>query len=1714
MKLILTKNHQTRFFAATLLFCSIISTLTYSQTWTPKHYWTFNGSNPLADSTGTAPLVPTYFQSTYTISNAQANTGVGKYLSLTSTAKAITSNVAFSPDSGFTFELLFRPGANINEVVQFITRRDGAISIRYCFPFFRFTTKSTPTGSSTAVNDNWDLDLRGIGRGTYGYYMDGNWHHLVFKYNAKAGTKEIWVDGQLPTGFSKTIPGGSIPLNSGSSNSNILDLNTNTAYYQYVGDMDEIALYTYALPGPMIYKHYQEFTQNKPYSFSNTTTNPPAAAPITAGIDIQEYAPGHPNSTTDALVQLKSFPAVRNKPSSTLFPNFCVFNPAHVAGYGISTSPQSVLVQRSKEVQTELVKNFNYALMVTSNTTRYTSFTDTNDYDGAWIKMANQNPTWKTSANTYWPQLAPNVIGKTSKNPYIESTTLPANSYMRNNAGQYLDMYGNITTSGRTISPESPVDSLKLDGQTQKFYLNKLSTSLTRPIDLVFENGEVIPAWTDVGLQKDPTVTAAYNASGVNNWRVYKGRGLKRLTDSYMNEWRTQTNMTGTRIYHYYLNGHPVYAWDWASVRGLQSYTNNQYYSCGDIYMQWPSNWRYWQGAAHGWQYMIEGRHEEISLGDKLFSPVVSPGWNSDEEVIVRPAQWLGFLKAVSMAGAENFGCGYFVTSTPYQNPNNYVWQMAIPGYAQGIASRYADLFSNGYLMTGDVPQSAASGGGKPGYTFYAGDIRKLVVVRKHDNLAKYAITGTIQPNSNMMGNAELEGNATIKVDGNTLTFKIRRQGSTYIYDRTNTSAPVFYQLDAWHESTHPYYWSKTFNLEAEIFDNVNANLEIKTQVPAGTTAGDYTNYTTYTTFKTVTGAEYNFTPRGTTAANHYVWVKARSRGGVNTGFNISINGVSMFNVTCVKDSNWTWYRYDTGSNAQMTLTNLALTNQKLIITPTNSNLEIDLITITPTAGNFYSTFASPCSATATANITPSGATTFCQGGSVTLSANSGTSYIWSTGATTQSINVTTSGTFTVTVTGSAGSAISSPLSVTVNAKPSNSISYTGSLTICQGNSIALSSSATTGTYLWSNGATTKSINAASAGTYTVTVTGTNGCSTASTPVTVAVTSITPSTITAGGSTTLCTGSSVSLTANTGTSYLWSNGATTKSITASTAGNYIVTVTQPTGCTSASPATAVTVGSAPTPTITANGPTNFCTGSNVVLTASSGVAYLWSNGATTSSITVSTTGNYTVRVTQSGGCSATSSVTATTVGSAPVPTITNSGSNSLCSGSVVTLTATTGTAYLWSNGATTNSITTGTAGSYTVRVTQTGGCSATSTPTVLTVNTASTPTITPNGSTALCTGSSVTLTASVGSAYKWSNNATTSSITVSTAGVYSVNVTQSNGCSATSSSLVVTVGSAPTPTITANGPLTFCTGGSVVLTATSGTAYLWSNGATTPSITVTTSGNYTVRVTQAGGCFATSSTTTVTVGTGSAVTPTITASGPTKFCQGGSVQLTATTGTAYLWSNGATTKTITASTGGNYTVSVAQSTGCAAVSSATTVTVDPVATFTVTPSGPLSFCVGGNVKFNVTNSNAGTYVWYKNNVVVYTGTSTQFTVTTAGVYKMRAQLNSCGVFSIPYTVTTPCRAGEVLPDELNLTAYPNPFSDLINFGFELAENGPVSIKIFDATGKLIDVILDNSYLSSGETRIEYPTNHLAGGIYIVELTTSSITKRLKLVSAR
>jgi hypothetical protein len=141
--------------------------------------------------------------------------------------------------------------------------------------------------------------------------------------------------------------------------------------------------------------------------------------------------------------------------------------------------------------------------------------------------------------------------------------------------------------------------------------------------------------------------------------------------------------------------------------------------------------------------------------------------------------------------------------------------------------------------------------------------------------------------------------------------------------------------------------------------------------------------------------------------------------------------------------------------------------------------------------------------------------------------------------------------------------------------------------------------------------------------------------------------------------------------------YLWSTGATTASITVKTSGNYTLTVKDANGCSSAVSSQAVTVNPLPVATIAAGGPTTFCPSGTVILTASAGSSYLWSTGATTQSINATSTGNYTVTVTNSNGCSVTSASMAVLVQDLVSPVFTSTQANA-----IVALDAISGTAVL------------------------------------------------------------------------------------------------------------------------------------------------------------------------------------------------------------------------------------------------------------------------------------------------------------------------------------------------------------------------------------------------------------------------------------------------
>ena len=349
----------------------------------------------------------------------------------------------------------------------------------------------------------------------------------------------------------------------------------------------------------------------------------------------------------------------------------------------------------------------------------------------------------------------------------------------------------------------------------------------------------------------------------------------------------------------------------------------------------------------------------------------------------------------------------------------------------------------------------------------------------------------------------------------------------------------------------------------------------------------------------------------------------------------------------------------------------------------------------------------------------------------------------------------------------------------------------------------------------------------------------------------------TSSTVTAnaGSDESICLGESVTLTASGGSSYSWSNGATTKSITVNpnTTTTYTVTVSE--GGNSDSDDVIITVNS-----VTAGAGSNktITEGDSITLTAAGGDSYIWSTGETTQNIVVSptTTTTYTVTA-KKGSCEDTDTVTIT-VNEATSSTVTaNAGSDeSICLGESVTLTASGGTSYKWSTGQTAKSITVSPSSTQTYTVTVSEGSVSDTDDVIVTVNDVTADagsTITINE------GESTTLTASGGDSYLWSTGAKSKSITVNPnkTTIYSVTVYKKN-CE-DSDSVQVTVNqnivtNPPPASANAGDNVSICLGESVTLNATGGDSYVWSSGETNGTISVspTRTTTYTLKATRGG----------------------------------------------------------------------------------------------------------------------------------------------------------------------------------------------------------------------------------------------------------------------
>jgi len=583
--------------------------------------------------------------------------------------------------------------------------------------------------------------------------------------------------------------------------------------------------------------------------------------------------------------------------------------------------------------------------------------------------------------------------------------------------------------------------------------------------------------------------------------------------------------------------------------------------------------------------------------------------------------------------------------------------------------------------------------------------------------------------------------------------------------------------------------------------------------------------------------------------------------------------------------------------------------------------------------------------------------------GSICLSPSAGTApytFTWSSGQSTSCISGLTAGTYTVILADANG--CDDTISIPVTAPALLTVTITSTNVACSGTGNGTATAVVSGgttlyTYLWSTGSVLPGVVGLSAGNYSVTVTDNNGCIGSATvaitePValttTISSTNITCNSFCDGVATLAASGGTGAYT------YSWlPGGETTSSITGLCPGNYAVTATDASGCTS-SKTVAITVPAVISTTVTPTDATCFggCNGT-AIATSTGGTGaytYSWNPGALTGfSVTGLCANSYVLTTTDANGCVVTSSfnISSPSVLQAGITSTPTSCTNT-CDGTATAspLGGTGAYTFLWSNGQTTITATGLCATSYTLTLSDANGCTI-----APTTNIASPPALTQassvTGATCLVCNGDITVIGSGGTppySYFWSTGATTGTITGLCAGIYIDTLMDANGCISVDT---ISVSNTTGPVISLTGTNIDCFGGcngtATVATVTgNGPPWIYSWSFTAPTQTTQTAtglcaNQYFASVSDISGCV-TIDDVNITEPGALAANASVTNASCFGICNG-SISATPTGGTGaytYAWlPGGQTTNSITGQCAGNYTLTLRDANNCSLVSAIT-----------------------------------------------------------------------------------------------------------------------------------------------------------------------------------
>ncbi|MEM7035361.1 MAG: T9SS type A sorting domain-containing protein, partial [Bacteroidota bacterium] len=787
---------------------------------------------------------------------------------------------------------------------------------------------------------------------------------------------------------------------------------------------------------------------------------------FTVGINLDQYPLNYgTGSENDAREQLQNYPGPRYRPEHGLRANIPFFGTPNLLGHYQDLSPVAspASAMESADIIKELVENYHYMVPFFQN--QLTPARLNNDqfesrHLAIWASMP-QNQKYPRTTISYWLQLHPddmlnpsgtvntphqyfdaedfwqpgfvNLSCTATPDPNINGTAyiarrdLPAalETYTNNNVSPYFPCGAapcGVTGTGQPISRWSfagPLSYANEDGKTlagHVYHLFDQFPLLKERLDYMAENGEEPPVCQDPNDLATTTQMAAIPIN-FNNYDDY--RGFRKVEFRMTYEDAVLEDVDRPALLSDVL-GHKTSPMVWYEMDGrsriyprLREINMNESgtraYPTPSIYPNRANRWFNSAAALTGLEEITLGKDMELSFGDDLFAPYVSPqindrdengngNYGAVDEHAIRPGQWLGLLKVLSGMGAEYFH--EFLFNVPQDAPNFtnvqypewYIWQTSTPAYAQAITSRYEDILRDSELLQGDWNNYIAPVT-TPRYLFWAGNAQTPTAVRRYNqNQDRYLIATSVQQtldsplgeNTPRIDSVSINLNAGLSIAPNTLRFESRRQGSVYLYDESNYISPagnkrppVFYQLDRWHQVEHPEQWRKDFFFEAEVFDasvppsNLNNDVfEVWTDRLTAT-PGDFTIYDSYMTIETPDAPicygkngpalDYGFQVKDLNSQGTlYAFVRARSKSGDQTGMHLTLNpdgNSQTHSIGCVSQMSFQWYALKLGTNNLVGFTT-NLGENIIRIQSENAELEIDrfVLSASPSPSDLFGT--------------------------------------------------------------------------------------------------------------------------------------------------------------------------------------------------------------------------------------------------------------------------------------------------------------------------------------------------------------------------------------------------------------------------------------------------------------------------------------------------------------------------------------------------------------------------------------------------------------------------------------------------------------------------------------------------------------------------------------------------------------------------------------